>query len=71
VICSRRGISFNMARKCKFGCGKSIEWDDNLYGRVKFKEVDTGKVHDFPRCRDVQEENSIGKKVSLDGWISK
>lgn len=44
------------ANQCKYGCGKLIFWDNNIQGKIKFRETDTGLLHDYPRCAKLLKE---------------
>jgi hypothetical protein len=51
-------------KKCRYGCGKMVFWDDSINDKkIKYRETDTGDLHDYPRCADLLKEQ--GKDLSI------
>lgn len=43
---------------CKYGCGKMVWWDDTIAAKIKWRELDTGVAHNYPRCADLLKEQN-------------
>lgn len=51
------------SKKCGYGCGKTIYWDDNRSGKLKWVETDSEILHNYPRCADLlKEQGKVLKK---------
>lgn len=46
-------------KPCKYGCGKMVFWDNTIKDKnIKYRETDTGQLHDYPRCADLLKEQN-------------
>lgn len=50
-----------MTKHCIYGCGKTLYWDDDIEGKLKWCEVDTKLKHDYKRCAEILKEQ--GKQL--------
>lgn len=51
------------SKECKYGCGKMVYWDNNLDGKLKWREVDGGAIHSYPRCADILKSQNKDLRV--------
>lgn len=49
-----------MTKKCMYGCGTSLYWDDKIEGKLKWVEPN-GIKHDYKRCAEILKQQ--GKKL--------
>lgn len=49
------------AKRCKYGCGTLVYWDDKVEGKLKWKEADGVTIHGYKRCADLLK--SQGKEL--------
>lgn len=53
----------SMTKKCVYGCGKTVYWDNNRAGKLKWVEVDSKILHDYPRCAELlKQQGKVLKK---------
>lgn len=52
-----------MAKDCRYGCGTKVFWNEDIPGKLKWCEVNTGLKHDYPRCADLLKTQ--GKDVGV------
>ena len=47
-------------KKCRYGCGKVVYWDNNRSEKIRWVEVDTEPptFHDFKRCAQLLKEQN-------------
>ena len=57
----------NPIKRCKYECGKLIFRDDSIDGppHMKWREKDTGIIHDLNRCCHVISERERKKSVNI------